>query len=216
MPHKIQEKLYFRHILEGLIHNINTPLNLILGLSQQLQKQHPEIEVSSKILKAGLHIDDVLHASYQGFLATMRGEEEEFELSVWLENEVKYLLNDLKIKHRSTFSIDTQSQKLSVCASPMMLGYYLETVIARLLEHTSKQSLELELRLDKCSMGTYLVLSVPGKESFGSIDPEAWVQAIKEEYNSLLLFTRTPDTYPKLSCLSTEKEFIFRMELKET
>jgi signal transduction histidine kinase len=53
-------------VLEGLIHNIRTPLNLILGYAQQMQKQtdNPYLE---RIYQAGIKIDDLMQGTWEAF-----------------------------------------------------------------------------------------------------------------------------------------------------
>lgn len=39
--------------IEGIVHNLNSPLNSVLGYSQLIQRNHPEVEDIKKILSAG-------------------------------------------------------------------------------------------------------------------------------------------------------------------
>jgi signal transduction histidine kinase len=43
--------------LEGVIHNLNSPLNTILGYAQILRNRNPELKAVEKIYQAGLEID---------------------------------------------------------------------------------------------------------------------------------------------------------------
>jgi signal transduction histidine kinase len=43
--------------LEGIIHNLNSPLNTILGYAQILRNRNPELKAVEKIYQAGLEID---------------------------------------------------------------------------------------------------------------------------------------------------------------
>ncbi|MDY0319617.1 MAG: histidine kinase dimerization/phospho-acceptor domain-containing protein, partial [Candidatus Cloacimonadaceae bacterium] len=60
----MKEKILTRHILEGLIHNLNNPLNLILGYSQILRKAQPDNAEIAKIYQAGIRMDEVLKELY--------------------------------------------------------------------------------------------------------------------------------------------------------
>lgn len=88
-------------VLEGLIHNIRTPLNLILGYAQQMQKQidNPYLE---RIYQAGIKIDDLMQGTWEAF--EMRNPEvAKICLNDWLISELKLLNNHLQIKHRLQF-----------------------------------------------------------------------------------------------------------------
>ncbi len=213
MDNSKTEKLYFRHILEGLIHNINTPLNLILGLSQQLQKQHPEIENIKKILNAGLQIDDVLQASYHSFLTNMRGEPEVFDLGSWLDNEIKYLNNDLQVKHRCLFTFQNPSQAMIVKDSPLKLGFYLESLIYILLERTTIQPLKIGINLNPGSHCSNLIISVEQSDELGIPETESIIEDIQSGFETLKSKDQKSQPDRRISCLQSEDEHHFIVEI---
>ena len=96
------DKILARYILEGMLHNINNHMNLILGYSQTLQKNHPELKEAHKIYKAGIHIDDTLKDLSRQLWERSFAFYEEMDLSSWVKKELSYLQHYLPIKHHLT------------------------------------------------------------------------------------------------------------------
>lgn len=123
------ETLAVYQALEGLIHNINTPLNVILGYSQQLKKQHPEINGLEDITKAGLQIDDLVQSMSGQLAQRFFTEPGSFGLVAWLQNEIKLLRNIIKIKHSLHFDLMLPETETEVYAPPFTLGLVLESLV---------------------------------------------------------------------------------------
>jgi len=123
------EALSMYKVLEGLIHNINTPLNIIIGYSQQLKKQYPELTYLESITEAGIQIDDLVQSCSRQFMQRMDAEICRFDVKLWLEDEIRLLKNILEIKHALRFEINLPEQELFVISSPMLLGLFLESIV---------------------------------------------------------------------------------------
>ena len=123
------EALSMYRVLEGLIHNINTPLNVIIGYSQQLKKQYPEINCLENITEAGLHIDDLVQSCSRKYIQRMDAESGRFELKQWLIDEIRLLKNILEIKHTLRFELDLPEQDLFVKSNPMLLGLFIDSLV---------------------------------------------------------------------------------------
>ncbi len=121
--------LALHKVLEGLIHNINTPLNLILGYSQQLKKQHPELAQIDKIYQAGLAIDDLIQSCARNIIMRLGRDKCRFDLNLWLEDEIKLFNDVLEIKHKLSFSAGLPGTEVFVESSPLLLSLFLESLI---------------------------------------------------------------------------------------
>ncbi|MBM4398713.1 MAG: hypothetical protein FJ041_00055 [Candidatus Cloacimonetes bacterium] len=120
------ETATFQSVLDGLIHNVNTHLNIILGYSQQLAKQYPDIEKLIVINEAGLQIDNIISSSSKHLQQILKGGVCEVNLVSWMRNELLYLSNILELKHTLQISFDTTDEDLYCIVSPYLLAFNLE------------------------------------------------------------------------------------------
>ncbi|MCB5261597.1 MAG: hypothetical protein M0Q16_07675 [Candidatus Cloacimonetes bacterium] len=128
----MNDKILARIILEGLVHNLNNHLNLILGYAQRLSKSHPELKETSIIYDAGINIDNTL----KGLARHLEGNSFAFEqdtcLNDWLDQELKYLQHILIIKHKIVFTRQDQVQGQSLKIQPLYLALWYESKLLRL------------------------------------------------------------------------------------
>lgn len=200
------EKLFFRHILEGLIHNLNTPLNLIMGYGQQLQKLHPEMEGLNKIVKASIEMDDFLKHTYKAFLDRFEPCAEEIDLYEFLASELKYFTNDLYIKHRCRFELVAPEHSLLVKTSRLALSYSLENLISGIIEQVSQASLSMQFSFeeeaDSACIKLIMDISMPKEDAQGLI--------AKSRISSLYSQFSSGDCEPECIVVS-DKEFCIKM-----
>jgi signal transduction histidine kinase len=128
-PSGLVETLSLFQVLEGLIHNINTPLNVIIGYSQQLNKQYPEIKYLEKITQAGLDIDDMVRACSEAFINRADTTDARFDINKLVTDEIKLLQNILEIKHSIKFELKLFEQEIIVSSKPLLLSLFLESLI---------------------------------------------------------------------------------------
>jgi hypothetical protein len=128
-PEKQLETLSVLRVLEGLIHNINTPLNVIIGYSQQLKKQYPEIKYLDSITDAGLQIDDLVQVCSGQLAQKLVSCECSIDLKQWLQNELKLLKNILAIKHSLQLEDNLPDEKIHVLTNPSMLGALVDNLV---------------------------------------------------------------------------------------
>lgn len=134
--------------LEGLIHNIRTPLNLILGYSQQMQRidSSPKVEEYNKrIYKAGIQIENLLQGIWDA-LELRESTQKETNLNKWLLGELALLQCDLKIKHRILFTtILTEQEDTNAKITPKTISLWFEAVVMGLLRLYPDKSLNLRI-----------------------------------------------------------------------
>jgi signal transduction histidine kinase len=152
------ETLSMYKVLEGLIHNINTPLNVIIGYSQQLKKQYPEITTLDSITEAGLKIDDLVSASSRHIVQRLNSERVTFDLNQWLADEVKFLNNNLEIKHILRIDLNQEEKPIRVDSNPHLLGIFIESLI-----------LHIKGIPDLASGNNHLVFATEKKDKIASI-----------------------------------------------
>lgn len=116
-------------VLDGLIHNINTPLNVVIGYSQQLKKQFPEIAYLESITDAGIHIDDLVQSCSRQLIQRISSDICTFDLKLWLDDEIKLLKNILEIKHALRLEANLPDKEVTVSSNPALLGLFVESLI---------------------------------------------------------------------------------------
>jgi signal transduction histidine kinase len=102
-------------LINGLAHNINTPLNLILGFAQQAQSANPQLDQLQKIINAGLRIDDILNQTIKNIQFRESFETGYYDLIEIVRNQISALMNNLKIKRGLAL-------KLSLPTDPLMIS----------------------------------------------------------------------------------------------
>ncbi|MFO7659283.1 MAG: hypothetical protein R6V77_00035 [Candidatus Cloacimonadaceae bacterium] len=154
------EALSMFKVLDGLIHNINTPLNVIIGYSQQLKKQYPEIAYLESITDAGIQIDDLVQACSRQYITRMQSEIRKFELGPWLEDEIKLLKNILEVKHSLRFELNQPEQKISVKSNQMLLGLFIDALVLQAKAENSNSNGDNIVRFSIANSGDFAVLSI--------------------------------------------------------
>ena len=99
----MSDKILIPNILEGLIHNLNNPLNLVLGYSNILRKNHPDSVEAKKIYDAGIRMSDMLNELYQHISERSVAALQQISLALWLTRELEYLDHYLPVKHSIRF-----------------------------------------------------------------------------------------------------------------
>lgn len=179
------ETLTMRHILEGLNHNLNTPLNLILGYAQHLQGSYPGDPYLQKIIDAGLKIDHQLSNLMQAVHARLFQETESFELDVWLQRELSFLYCDLKIKRSVVFEQNSIPAQLMVRNSRSLLSLAFETIIYSIMELNPESATRIALTLLRGSQEITLKLSFPALIDYSPEDvKEITIKRLSESLNS--------------------------------
>jgi len=123
----MSDNILARYILEGLIHNVNNHMNLILGYSQKMGKNHPDLLEAQKIYNAGIMIDDALKDLSRQLWDRSFFFYEDFDLGSWLGSELDYLQNYLPIKHHMVFDLTHHSENQRVFISKLDLAMWYES-----------------------------------------------------------------------------------------
>ena len=96
--------------MEGIIHNVNTPLNTIMGYSQMISTNNPENRFSEKITKAAYQIDDYLK-QFSNALENYRKITPDFiSLNDIIIQEVALLHHSLFFKHSVKIKLHLDEQ----------------------------------------------------------------------------------------------------------
>lgn len=154
-----QDRIALKHILEGLVHNLNNPLNLILGYAQRLRQIYPESTEVERIYKAGLSIDDALKELNLKLWSNSFDLLEELDLAAWLSGELKYLQHYLPIKHHLLFVREDEADLPVVLASPLSLSIWYESVLGAILQ--AFESLQIKTGICKYQEKAALYIELP-------------------------------------------------------
>lgn len=121
----MKDAILMRQILEGLIHNLNNPLNLILGYSHIMLTAHPDSAEAKKIYQAGIRIDETLKELYSRILERSFAEKQEISLVSWLDGELNFLQHCLTLKHSFSFvREDLAETPKAICAVATLARWY--------------------------------------------------------------------------------------------
>lgn len=148
-------------LINGLAHNINTPLNLILGFAQQAQSANPQLEQLQKIINAGLRIDDILTQTIKNMQYRESFETGYYSLVELVQNHITALMNNLKIKR-------SLALKLSLPAEPILIST-ISALPCLLLEHilcglSEQNGLPLELVIGRSDKDAIIDLICADRE----------------------------------------------------
>lgn len=132
-------------VLEGLIHNLRTPLNLILGYAQKLEQPN---DLARKIYEAGIKLDDLLQETWEA-LQTRLSKKTPTELNAWLKSELVLLHSVLPVKHRFMLHSETTNEAVWAKNSPYELAEALETKLYRLSSCEGMQQITLSVLPDR-------------------------------------------------------------------
>lgn len=156
----VADTIALNKILEGLIHNINTPLNIIIGYSQHLKKQHPELEALDKIKEAGLQIDDFIQSCQRVAIQKCFSNNTTLELNQWLQDEIKYIKNNLDIKHTLKFETLTNVKNIMVETNPLILSIFWESMFQSTACKKMNQTGSNSVRTEIISEGDQVFLEI--------------------------------------------------------
>ncbi len=153
----MSDRILARHILEGMLHNINNHLNLILGYSQTLGKKNPGLREAAKIYDAGIKIDDTLKDLSRQLWDRSFAFAEQQDLSLWLDNELRYLNHYLPVKHHIIFDRDdlTEGQKAMIAGLDMSVWY--EDKLLKLSKLSQRFKLQTGITTDEGMSALYLI-----------------------------------------------------------
>lgn len=167
----MNDSIVLRHILEGVIHNLNNPLNLVLGYAQILKKAHPDSPEVAKIYQAGIQMDDLLKDVVQKLWNNSFAAQQDLCLKSWLDGELEYLQNYLPIKHHVIFERGDTIDDAQLQASPLQLSAWYESGLTALLSAAS----DLKLLTGVCRYEGALALYIKVRA------PEAFSKELKLE-----------------------------------
>jgi signal transduction histidine kinase len=96
---KNQQNHILEKRLEGLIHNINTPLNTIIGYVQILLRENPDSKALQKIMESGFQIDASLKSVHDKIEANRSRFIQQIDVNNVIKNELEIGRNNLFFKH---------------------------------------------------------------------------------------------------------------------
>ncbi len=137
-------------VLEGLIHNIRTPLNLIMGYTQQLQKQSDNPYLA-RIYQATVKIDDMMQGTWAA-LEQRNPNVERVCLNEWMQSELNLLNNYLQIKHHIIIHSRIPDVEVHAEISSLQLCNWLETLLLTVINNHNEAPINLQMNLaeDAC------------------------------------------------------------------
>lgn len=156
------ETIAMRKVLEGLIHNVNSHLNIILGYAQQLAKQNPEMIKLNTIYEAGLQIDNLMQSCANNLDQRIKSQQDELSLTSWLNDELLFLTNVLEVKHSVSFVVEIPSKEIIVETNPLLLGLYFESMILHVVRswNTGAERRTATIALEKIGTTAQIILSL--------------------------------------------------------
>jgi len=154
MKEKLQAILT-KDIVAGWAHNINTPLNLILGYAQQMQSKGFNPDHLQKILVAGFKIDAILSGTLQGIMLSEDADVKEYNLVELLSKEIVLLTDDLRVKRAVKFGTDKLIGTWPVTSIPAAMCMLFASLIHQIREYAPA-----DVDLEPISFGVYTSLEL--------------------------------------------------------
>jgi signal transduction histidine kinase len=151
-------------VLEGMIHNIRTPLNLIMAYAQQ-QKKLEVSELSEKILSSALKIDDMLQETWEA-VQSRSPEREPVSLESWLNSELKLINCILPFKHRLLIDAVSLNSEVKAQISTLYLSVWVESLLDMLIRLIPIGQIKISVSiLSNSGQNSALVICVSSNEA---------------------------------------------------
>jgi signal transduction histidine kinase len=120
--------------LEGLIHNINTPLNTIIGYVQILLRENPESKALQKIMESGFQIDASLKSIHDKIEASRTRFPQYVDVNKVIRNELEISRNNLFFKHNVNVELALEEKLPLLNIVYGDLSYCLDAVLWNAIE----------------------------------------------------------------------------------
>ncbi|MCK4694116.1 MAG: HAMP domain-containing histidine kinase, partial [Candidatus Cloacimonetes bacterium] len=160
--------------VEGIVHNINSPLNTILGYAQLIKKENKNQKDIEKIVEAGKNIAHTV----KGLLNKVRMDKSSMVRSVnineLINQELELCMHNLFFKHHVDLEVDLSDKLLEVKAVYGDISLCLSNLINNAIE-------SLENRSDK-----YISVRTYQKENMVAIEIDDSGEGIKKENLELI------------------------------
>lgn len=205
--------LSMQRVLAGLVHNINTPLNLILGYSQQLQLTVGDNPYLQKILDAGFKIDDILRIAVDNIHERTFGETKELDLGKWLRAELTFLQNELSIKRKISFSFTPPQETILVTTSAPLLGLIVDSLVLNYRDHLGEYSGCMSFTIDSDGKAPFIMICFSIPDSMQDQDMPLCIVPSEADLAATLPGTNSTKLCKIIPCYRSDKAE-FRTELR--
>ncbi len=166
--------------IEGIVHNLNSPLNSILGYSQLMKKSHPEFKDIDKILNAGSAAARIVKGLLDKVKKSNASMIHPVNVNEVIEQELELCNHNLFFKHYVMLEKDLQPD-----ISPVLANFGdLSLALANLLNNAfdaMKDSQKKNLRVKSYQQKEQIFIEI---EDSGEGIPKANLQKIFEAYYS--------------------------------
>lgn len=157
----MKDSILAKHIVEGLIHNLNNPLNIILGFAQVLKKKDPEDKNVNRIYSAGIEINRQLKELSSHLYARSFATKSNVDLGAWLSGELSFLDHHLAIKNSVKFEREDLCDDIEVISSELALSLWYEDKIQKILREYGRAAIKTGVCHFTDKKGIYIKLDVP-------------------------------------------------------
>ncbi len=143
------------HVLEGLIHNLRTPLNVIIGYAQKLTDNNS----GKYIHESGIRMDDQLQQMLDS-LALISDEIETQSLAAWLEAELCLLKNTLAIKRQFQIAPLELGKDVLATFSGTQLSSFTEAILLGVVAQLAHSTISLTFEASEAA-GYKMIIALP-------------------------------------------------------
>jgi len=102
--------------VEGIVHNLNSPLNTILGYAQLLKKSYPENTDIDKIIDSGKVISQSVKSLFRKIQEGSVSMKQPVDVNKVIRQEIELLRHNLFFKHHVTLSQNLADQLPTIMA----------------------------------------------------------------------------------------------------
>ncbi len=149
---KNQQNHILEKRLEGLIHNINTPLNTIIGYVQILMRESPQSNALKKIYESGFQIDASLKSVSDKIEANRSQFIQQINVNSVILNELEIAKSNLFFKHNVNVQLELSEHLPEIKMVHGDLSYCLDAVLWNAIESLCDQeekNIYIETKMEK-------------------------------------------------------------------
>jgi signal transduction histidine kinase len=103
---------------QGIIHNLNGPLNTIMGFSSLLCRNHPDAEIPARINEDALRMSELINSLGRRWRRTGESRMEQLNINEIIREEINFLEADLFFKHNVDKTLELDANL------PLVWGVY--------------------------------------------------------------------------------------------
>lgn len=155
--------------VEGIVHNINSPLNSILGYAQLIKKEQGSSEDLEKIIQAGKNISHQVKELLRKVREDDIGLQRLIDVNKLLQQELSFLQHNIYFKHHINLKVNLAPQLPKITAVYSDVSQAVANILNNAIE-ALENSAEKDISVTTYQQDNYVCIRI--SDSGEGIDPE--------------------------------------------